>query len=100
MIKKSMRTKEKYAKAAAELDVLEKCLRNSNNAMELLPAKEIDYLCNLIYKISMLKIILENNAAKDYGSTDKIVDLFCGLKELKNEFDDYKLRRNELISSL
>ena len=56
MVSKKMRTKEKYAKAAAEMDILQKSLFYASNLTDLLPAKEIDYLIKVHYKIAYLKI--------------------------------------------
>lgn len=72
MIKKSKRTKDKYVKAAAELDMLCDCLISMENTTALLPAKEIDYLYDVLNnKVSQLKVILENQFVKDFGGTLK-----------------------------
>ena len=101
MIKKSLRTKEKYAKASAELDALESCLFKAKNLKELLPAKEIDYLINLHDKISLYRVMLDNQACKDFASTrlkdgEDILELFYNPSAKENN-EHYQTRLKELL---
>ena len=100
MIIKSKRTREKYAKAAAELDIMGKCLSNMKNTTDLLPAKEIDYLIKVYNKISYLRIILESQAAKDYAGKEMfgnmhISDIYFSPNKKYNK--DYSSRYDEMI---
>ena len=92
-------------KALAELDVLEKCLNCMENAKALLPAHEIDGLISFYYKVNYLRVLLENKAVSDFAGDIKlnepsIIDIFFGPVELKNNFEEYKIRREQLRSVL
>lgn len=105
MVNKAMRTKDKYAKAAAELDALEKCLNCMENAKALLPAHEIDELISFYYKVNYLRVLLENKAVSDFAGDIKfneasIIDIFFQPIEFKNNFEEYKIRREQLRSLL
>jgi hypothetical protein len=101
MIKKALRTRDKYAKAAAELDILDKCLLKMKNVHSLIPANEIDKILYLRDKvIAKYKCFLERQAAKDFAvnvrfdefpvseiyfkwDREKDEDYKCGINEMK-----------------
>lgn len=99
MIKKSERTKKKYAAAAAELDALENSLSFLQNTIELLPAQHIDYFMVIRHKINSFRVILEHQAAIDHAGKleydeNDISRIFFSPDRIKNV--DYRLRLDEL----
>ena len=101
MVNKAFRTRDKYAKAAAELDALEKCLGHCDNAKELLPAVEADKLIKWHDSIMLMKVLLEDKAAKDFAGKEEleelhISDIFFKGENYANMFVDYKKRKEQL----
>ena len=99
MIKRSERTKKKYAAAAAELDALENSLSFLENTMQLLPAQHIDYFMFIRHKINSFRVILEHQAAMDHAGKlefdeNDISRIFFSPDRIKNK--DYRLRFEEL----
>lgn len=91
MVNKEMRTKKRYAQAEAELDILEACLDASIYAKDMLPAKDIDYLINVRYRIRTMIAHLESKASSDYFGEPKFISE-------KESNEDYKKRYDEIVS--
>ena len=104
MIKKALRTRDKYAKAAAELDVLDKCLSEMKNLHSLIPANEIDKIEYIRQKvITKYKCFLENQAAKDFAGKVRfdefpVSDIY--FKWYREKDEDYKCGINEMKAAI
>lgn len=100
MYKKSLRTRDRYIKAAAELDILAECMSEMKNVMSLVPANESD---KILFKcdsfITKYKCLLEKQAIKDFSGKEKfevfpVSEIYFKWDRQKDE--NYKARLEEL----
>lgn len=102
MLDKAERTRDKYAGAAAELDILYDVLGCMNDTIDLLPDDDINFFIEASKRITDLKLKLDSQAAEDFGAktkTDKDHIKFIFFNSAAKELSKKYNSRYEKISN-